>query len=364
MRILTSPFPIFPPHSKPTISRTKYHQCRVSIKPPPSNFDFKNEFFSASRDAIEEAQPGLLDLADNGTLFLIKKSQFGPVPPWRSDFVEPEAIWLIGTYHLSMESAVDVERVIRAVRPENVVVELCRSRQVAIPEQNLKLLIPALRFILIKTNFSPTLTLCLEGYHVASPVITSGEATMMGGEADRRCGGRRIHGGVVRRSGGGREEAVQLTADSDMNAINQHAKIGLHQNPVGLRDYGASRQGSNPKLSISSISSRYHYIAKKILLSQEAKTLAQEIKANSENLSKNFKNLDFQIGLTSSNSRHVDLMITSYCLSLKFSLSNRTQFSSIDFKTVRHNHSAQYETQLVPSDFWNVRYSHPAPYNT
>ncbi|XP_047264556.1 uncharacterized protein LOC107863342 isoform X3 [Capsicum annuum] len=128
MRILTSPFPIFPPHSKPTISRTKYHQCRVSIKPPPSNFDFKNEFFSASRDAIEEAQPGLLDLADNGTLFLIKKSQFGPVPPWRSDFVEPEAIWLIGTYHLSMESAVDVERVIRAVRPENVVVELCRSR--------------------------------------------------------------------------------------------------------------------------------------------------------------------------------------------------------------------------------------------
>lgn len=166
MRILTSPFPIFPPHSKPTISRTKYHQCRVSIKPPPSNFDFKNEFFSASRDAIEEAQPGLLDLADNGTLFLIKKSQFGPVPPWRSDFVEPEAIWLIGTYHLSMESAVDVERVIRAVRPENVVVELCRSRQVAIPEQNLKLLIPALRFILIKTNFSPTLTLCLEGYHV------------------------------------------------------------------------------------------------------------------------------------------------------------------------------------------------------
>ncbi|PHU17460.1 hypothetical protein BC332_13155 [Capsicum chinense] len=163
MRILTSPFPIFPPHSKPTISRTKYHQCRVSIKPPPSNFDFKNEFFSASRDAIEEAQPGLLDLADNGTLFLIKKSQFGPVPPWRSDFVEPEAIWLIGTNHLSMESAVDVERVIRAVRPENVVVELCRSRQVAIPEQNLKLLIPALRFILIKTNFSPTLTLCLEG---------------------------------------------------------------------------------------------------------------------------------------------------------------------------------------------------------
>ncbi|MCE0480571.1 hypothetical protein HAX54_037541 [Datura stramonium] len=135
MRTLTFPFPICAPHSKflsfplkSIVPTTKYHQCRVSIKPPPPNFDFKTEFFSASRGAIEETHPELLDLADNGTLFLIKKTQFGPVPPWRSEFVEPEAIWLIGTTHLSLESAVDVERVIRAVRPENVVVELCRSR--------------------------------------------------------------------------------------------------------------------------------------------------------------------------------------------------------------------------------------------
>lgn len=141
MRILTSPFLISPPHSKSIIPKTKFHQCRVSIKPPPPNFDFKTEFFSASRDAIEETHPELLDLADNGTLFLIKKNQFGPVPPWRSEFVEPEAIWLIGTTHLSLESAVDVERVIRTVRPENVVVELCRSRQVAISEQSVKILI-------------------------------------------------------------------------------------------------------------------------------------------------------------------------------------------------------------------------------
>lgn len=128
MRSLTSPFSISPPHSKSIIPRTKFHQCRVSIKPPPLNFDFNTEFSSASRDAIEQTHPELLDLADNGTLFLIKKNQFGPVPPWRSEFVEPEAIWLIGTTHLSMESTVDVERVIRTVRPENVVVELCRSR--------------------------------------------------------------------------------------------------------------------------------------------------------------------------------------------------------------------------------------------
>ncbi|KAL3373625.1 hypothetical protein AABB24_005556 [Solanum stoloniferum] len=128
MRILTSPFPVAPPHSKFIIPRTKFYQCRVAIKPPPPNFNFKNEYFSTSRDAIEQTHPELLDLADNGTLFLIKKNQFGPVPSWRTEFVEPEAIWLIGTNHLSMQSAVDVERVIRTVKPENVVVELCRSR--------------------------------------------------------------------------------------------------------------------------------------------------------------------------------------------------------------------------------------------
>ncbi|KAH0686347.1 hypothetical protein KY289_017099 [Solanum tuberosum] len=138
MRILTSPFPIAKPHSKSIIPRTKFHQCRVAIKPPPPNFNFKNEYFSTSRDAIEQTHPELLDLADNGTLFLIKKNQFGPVPSWRTEFVEPEAIWLIGTNHLSMQSAVDVERVIRTLKPENVVVELCRSRQVAISEQNFK----------------------------------------------------------------------------------------------------------------------------------------------------------------------------------------------------------------------------------
>lgn len=67
-------------------------------------------------------------MADNGSLVLVQKSQFGPVPDWRAEFVEPEAIWLIGTTHTSRESAVDVERVVRAVNPDNVVVELCRSR--------------------------------------------------------------------------------------------------------------------------------------------------------------------------------------------------------------------------------------------
>ncbi|KAG5558504.1 hypothetical protein RHGRI_008444 [Rhododendron griersonianum] len=104
---------------------------RVSLNTPPPDFDYKKStLLPDSRSAIAQAHPELLDLADNGTLVLVQKSRFGPVPDWRADFVEPEAIWLIGTTHVSRESALDVERVVRAINPDNVVVELCRSRQV------------------------------------------------------------------------------------------------------------------------------------------------------------------------------------------------------------------------------------------
>ncbi|KZV41049.1 traB domain-containing protein [Dorcoceras hygrometricum] len=113
------------------LKRLAIRSCKVSIiPPPPTDFDFRNEILSVSTAAIAETHPELLDLAHNGTLVMINKSEYGPVPSWRSGFVEPDSIWLIGTTHTSQESASDVERVIRAVRPENVVVELCRSRQV------------------------------------------------------------------------------------------------------------------------------------------------------------------------------------------------------------------------------------------
>ncbi|KAK3220803.1 hypothetical protein Dsin_014773 [Dipteronia sinensis] len=101
---------------------------RVSIKPPPPDFDFRAEILSQSRATIAEKYPDLLNLADSGTLVLIQKPQFGPVPAWRSEFVEPDSIWLVGTNHLSTDSAADVDRVVRALKPDNVVVELCRSR--------------------------------------------------------------------------------------------------------------------------------------------------------------------------------------------------------------------------------------------
>ncbi|CAA2974934.1 Hypothetical predicted protein [Olea europaea subsp. europaea] len=136
MRISTSPFSI------PLTQYSKLHfpikthlpklkpVCRASVIPPPADFDFKNEILKTSTSTIAETHPELLDLARNGSLVLINRSQYGPVPPWRSEFVEPEAIWLIGTTHISQESASDVLRVIHALRPDNVVVELCRSRQV------------------------------------------------------------------------------------------------------------------------------------------------------------------------------------------------------------------------------------------
>lgn len=41
---------------------------------------------------------------------------------------EPEIVFVLGTAHVSVQAAAEVERVISAIQPENVVVELCKSR--------------------------------------------------------------------------------------------------------------------------------------------------------------------------------------------------------------------------------------------
>ena len=127
--LLKSSFPFFSANPK-FLTRKPVKAFKVSIKPPPPDFDFRADILTESTSRIGKTHPELLDLAENGTLVLVEKRQFGPVPAWRTDFVEPEAIWLVGTTHISPESAADVERVVRDVRPDNVVVELCRSRQV------------------------------------------------------------------------------------------------------------------------------------------------------------------------------------------------------------------------------------------
>ncbi|XP_057527810.1 uncharacterized protein LOC130806665 [Amaranthus tricolor] len=133
-----SPF-LFNPTSKPISFFTPSNlnlktylptiTCNASIKPPPPEFDFRSsQISSLSRSTISEIYPELLDLADMGCLVLVQKHQFGPVPAWRSEFVEPDEIWLVGTTHIDQASSLHVDRVVRTLQPDNVVVELCRSR--------------------------------------------------------------------------------------------------------------------------------------------------------------------------------------------------------------------------------------------
>ncbi|KAL0824796.1 hypothetical protein Bca101_048473 [Brassica carinata] len=132
MKLLSNPltFPFFT--SDPLASKPFFKPIKASVQAPPPDFDFRNELASDSRAAIASTFPELLDLADNGTLILVQKQSFGPTPPWRKEFVEPESIWLVGTSHISQESAAHVERVVRTVKPDNVAVELCQE------DQNLK----------------------------------------------------------------------------------------------------------------------------------------------------------------------------------------------------------------------------------
>lgn len=66
-------------------------------------------------------------LLHSGNLIVIKRPQ--DYVERRSDgYQEPEAVFIIGTAHISENSQVEVSRVIEAIKPENVVVELCRSR--------------------------------------------------------------------------------------------------------------------------------------------------------------------------------------------------------------------------------------------
>ncbi|XP_045833223.1 traB domain-containing protein isoform X2 [Trifolium pratense] len=126
--ITKSTFPIFTTNPFFLSKTSSLRPIKVSVKPPPPDFNYKLEISKESRAVIAESYPELLDLADNGSLVLVQKKRFGPVPSWRTEFVEPDYIWLIGTTHVSKESALEVERVVKAVKPDNVVVELCRSR--------------------------------------------------------------------------------------------------------------------------------------------------------------------------------------------------------------------------------------------
>nr|CAB3483717.1 unnamed protein product [Digitaria exilis] len=99
---------------------------RPPIPPPPPCFDYRAAMLADTLAAA--GNPALAALVESGALVRVPRRRFGPVPAWRPpDFVEPEEVWILGTSHLSTESVADVERVLRAVRPDNVVCPHCRA---------------------------------------------------------------------------------------------------------------------------------------------------------------------------------------------------------------------------------------------
>ncbi|CAD6245757.1 unnamed protein product [Miscanthus lutarioriparius] len=94
---------------------------RPPIPPPPPCFDYRAAVLADTRAAAAAAgDPALAGLVESGALVRVPRRRFGPVPAWRPpDFVEPEDVWILGTSHLSPDSVADVERVLRAVQPDN-----------------------------------------------------------------------------------------------------------------------------------------------------------------------------------------------------------------------------------------------------
>jgi len=75
--------------------------------------------------AAYKAHPQLRDLFEDGTVRAV-------VPKLEAGVHKPKEILLVGTAHLAQRSVQDVQRVIRTVKPQCVVVELCRSRSGAL----------------------------------------------------------------------------------------------------------------------------------------------------------------------------------------------------------------------------------------
>ncbi|KAK9829523.1 hypothetical protein WJX72_006314 [[Myrmecia] bisecta] len=99
----------------------------LKVSGPPASFDFREATDSTTRELVAARYPELLDLVQEGTLVAVPRP--ADYHERRTDgYQEPELVFVVGTAHVSTKSAEDVRRVITAVEPDNVVVELCRSR--------------------------------------------------------------------------------------------------------------------------------------------------------------------------------------------------------------------------------------------
>ncbi|PVH63953.1 hypothetical protein PAHAL_2G145300 [Panicum hallii] len=100
------------------------------VRGPVGPHPIRAAMLADTRAAAGAGNLSLAALVESGALVLVPRRRLRPVPAWRPpDFMEPEEVWILSTSHLSPESVVDVESVLRAVQPDNVDVELCRSWQ-------------------------------------------------------------------------------------------------------------------------------------------------------------------------------------------------------------------------------------------
>jgi pheromone shutdown protein TraB len=98
-----------------------------SLQRPPVEYDHRVALRESSRSLVLQRFPDLADLVEAGTLVCVERSALY-VERRTDGYVEPELVLLIGTSHASSSSAEEVRRTIEVARPDNVVVELCRSR--------------------------------------------------------------------------------------------------------------------------------------------------------------------------------------------------------------------------------------------
>jgi pheromone shutdown protein TraB len=97
------------------------------LRGPPPAYDHRKRLLAPSLQLVRQRWPQLVDLAESGTLVAVPRPD-GYVERRDDGYREPQLVLLVGTAHISTQSADDVMRVVAAVQPQNVVVELCASR--------------------------------------------------------------------------------------------------------------------------------------------------------------------------------------------------------------------------------------------
>lgn len=113
-------------------SSTTEAEVAPSLRParaarPPDDYDYAAVFRGRSVAYCRDHFPEIVDLAEAGIVVVVERPA-DYVERREDGYAEPEVVVLVGTSHVSLTSVAHVERAIRAVRPNNTVVELCRSR--------------------------------------------------------------------------------------------------------------------------------------------------------------------------------------------------------------------------------------------